>query len=151
MKNEAEFKKVFCDSVAKHGGYTFKIAGTMVNGLPDLYCAMPGYIPILLELKWMKLPDGAFSRKIPYRPMQQEIMKNCNKVYAKGNCGPVAMGLIGVSMNEGKFCMLVDPKIPSISNKDITNNLTLIENNDYISIQRLFNGNVPPYIDYIER
>ena len=143
MKNESDFKKVFCDSAHKHGGYTFKIAASIMNGLPDLYCAIPGYIPVLLELKWMKIPPGAFSKKIPYRPMQQEILSSCNRVYKKGNCGPVAFGLIGLSMEDGNFCMLIDPKFPSISSKDTDNKLTFIENNNHISIQNLFSGVVP--------
>lgn len=148
MKNESDFKKIFCDSVTKQGGYTFKIASSIMNGLPDLYCAMPGYVPLLLELKYMKLPEGPFSRKIPYRPMQQEILNSCNKVYKKGNCGPVALTLIGLSMVDGDYCMLIDPKIPSISNKDVKNNLTIVRGE--IDIGRLFSGKVPAYIEYVE-
>lgn len=149
INSESAFKNVFCASVKKQGGYTFKIAASLMNGLPDLYCAMPGYIPLLLELKWMKIANGVFNRKIPYRPMQQEILNNCNKVYAKGKCDPVAFTLIGLDMKDGQFCLLYDPKYPAISNKELKNNCILIRNEE-ISITHLFSGHVPPYMEYIE-
>lgn len=142
MNNEADFKKVFCDSVAKQGGYTFKIAMSSVSGLPDIYCAMPGFVPVLLEAKWMKnLPLGKFKRKIPYRPLQREILSNCNRVYAD-RFDYVAWGLIGMEIDEQKYCTLLKPGVEIITEKELINSLTIIKGED-IQIYPLFDLRVP--------
>lgn len=82
MKDETDFKQAFCDAVTRLGGFTFKIAMPVMPGLPDLYCVVPGYIPVLLEAKYIRdVPEiGKFKRKIPYRPLQQHYLKEAHKV-----------------------------------------------------------------------
>lgn len=119
MQNETDFKNAFCDSVSKQGGYTFKIAMSTMRGLPDIYCAMPGYIPLLLEGKYIKdLPEGKFSRKIKYRPLQREILISCNKVYSGmygGTKVKVAYCLMGIDLGNKKYCTLLDPEVQVIT------------------------------------
>jgi hypothetical protein len=118
MKNETDFKKAFCDSVHKQGGFTFKIAASIMSGLPDIYCAMPGFVPVLLEAKWIKDVTGKFIRKIPYRPYQQEILKNCSRPYKKLDA-MVAFGLIGVHNEHGMYCRLLPPTMEVITSEHI--------------------------------
>jgi hypothetical protein len=135
MKNEADFKKAFCESVAEQGGYTFKIAMSMMNGLPDIYCAMPCYVPVLLEAKWIRDCGPTFKKKIPYRPMQREILSSANKVYPRPTAG---FGLIGIEYFDGnKYCLLMEPLVEIVTHKDILNDSVKIVNNQ-IDVGHLF-------------
>lgn len=145
MKNEADFKNVFCKSVEKQGGYTFKIAMSTVSGLPDLYCAMPGYAPVLLEAKWIKDCGPTFKRKIPYRPLQRDILNSANKASINSHKEKlIAYGLVGVEYYDGnKFCVLMPPQVQIISEEDIFRIGSRSIVNGEIDIERLFNLMVP--------
>lgn len=73
--NEASFKSLIKKSVKAQGGFALSLAAPMVNGLPDLYVAMPGFIPILLEAKWMQFGP---TRKINITPLQRKTLEHCN-------------------------------------------------------------------------
>lgn len=91
MKNEAEFKSLFKKSVKIYKGHTITLAAPMFSGIPDLWVCIPGYLPVLMEAKWLgEIKRTKFSRKIPFTPMQIEWIKNCDNV-----CSYSAMGLIG--------------------------------------------------------
>lgn len=141
MNNEADFKKAFCNCAAKQGGYTFKIAMSTMSGLPDLYCIVPGYIPVLLEAKWMReVPEnGKFKRKIPYRPLQQDYLTNCNRVI-RGS----AWGLIGLDCGENKYVCLMDPQVPIITHDKLINPIDSMPIvGDMVDVIGLFEGVVP--------
>lgn len=135
MNNESDFKKVFCSSVGKFGGYSFKIAMSTMSGLPDIYCAMPGYVPVLLEAKYDKsITEGKFKRKIKYRPFQREILNNCNKVYKYYTNYKVSFCLMGLDINDKKYCTLIDPEL-----KEITHDL-IVNENELVPIQKHKDG-----------
>lgn len=141
MNNETDFKKVFCDSVAEQKGYTFKIAMPTISGLPDIYCVYPGFIPTLLEAKYIKdIPEtGKFKRKIPYRPFQQEILKNSNRVvWGSAWC------LLGLDCGDKKFCTLIDPDIEIVTHNLMIDpdGLVPIYKNK-IDVRLLFDSAVP--------
>ena len=144
MKNETDFKKAFCTSAHMQGGYTFKIAASMMSGLPDLYCAMPGFVPVMLEAKWIKDVDGKFVRKIPYRPYQREVLNQCNRPYRPFDT-MVAFGLIGVHTKTGMYCRLLPPTMEVITSEHIEygqDGLEVIIDNK-INIPSLFDKIVP--------
>lgn len=74
--NEAKFKTLIKQSVKAQGGFALSLSAPMVSGLPDLYVAMPGFIPVLLEAKWLQFGP---TRKIPITPMQRKTLEWCNK------------------------------------------------------------------------
>lgn len=141
MSNESEFKKIFRDSLERQGGFSFPIAMSSMSGLPDLYCVAPNHIPVLLEGKWFKdIPEnGKFKRKIPYRPLQREYLKNANRV-VKGS----GWGLMGFDCGEKKYCALVVPELEIVTQDiliDPFRRVEIIKNN--IDIGILFYRLVP--------
>lgn len=111
MKNEADFKKVFKTSVKARKGFAISLAAPMLAGIPDLYCILPGYIPILLEAKWLgEINSVVFNRKIPYSPLQVHWMEECNKVNPFS-----AFGLIGFKRNGTVYAVLVPFHVKKIA------------------------------------
>lgn len=111
MKNEADFKRIFKFSVRKHKGYCLSLAAPMISGLPDLYCIMPSFVPVLLEAKYMGEVGDRFRRKIEYRPLQRFWLEGCNSIYQYA-----AWGLIGFHHKDMYYCCLVHPKYTHIDN-----------------------------------
>lgn len=109
MKNEADFKRIFKMSVRKHKGYCLSLAAPMISGLPDLYCIMPGYIPVLLEAKYLGEVGDIFKRKIQYRPLQKFWLDGCNKIYQYA-----AWGLVGFFHKNMYYCCLIHPEYTHI-------------------------------------
>lgn len=111
MKNEAQFKTAFKKSVKAAHGFSLSLAAPMISGLPDLYVIIPGYMPVLLEAKWLgEIRAHNFNRKIPYRPLQ--------KIWMKGACDVqehAAMGLIGFERDNLKYCVLCENGMESIN------------------------------------
>ena len=149
MKNETDFKKVFCTSVFAQKGYVLKLAMSSMSGLPDMYCVMPGFVPVLLEAKFMKIANGTFHRKIPYSKMQQYVMEMCNKPY--GGNHTVAFGLVGVQTTDVVYCLLMPPGVQVVTNKDIDfqpiikgntiDVLSLFEAKGVANMQQLYRSN----------
>ena len=89
MQNEAEFKRIFCNSIKKDKGFTMKLAAPMFGGIPDLYVIYPNYMPILLEAKWLGDVTTLFSRKIPFSALQLHWLEETNKVQEFSSFGLV--------------------------------------------------------------
>ncbi len=91
MKNEAAFKTAFRKSVRRHKGFSLPLAAPMFAGIPDMYIIMPGYMPLLVEAKWLgEISRDKFSRKVPFSPLQMLWIKECHEVNPYS-----ALGLIG--------------------------------------------------------
>ena len=96
MKTEAEFKTLFKKSVRAAKGTSISLAAPMLVGIPDLWVAIPGYLPILLEAKFLgEFKREKFSRKVPFTPMQVNWIRECDDV-----CPYSAMGLVGFYYKE---------------------------------------------------
>lgn len=116
MKTEAEFKKLFCDSVKKQGGYTLRLAAPLMSGLPDIYCNMPGYCPLLLEAKFIKGLSGEFKRKIGYSKLQLNILRSC------WDANPyTAFCLMGVEHENILYWSLLEPSLEAITKENLSN------------------------------
>lgn len=75
----------------------------MIVGVPDLFVVMPGYMPVLLEAKWLgEIKREKFSKKIPFTEMQMLWIKECHDVNPY-----TAMGLIGFIYNTQIMACLV--------------------------------------------
>lgn len=91
MKCEKDFKTKFKQSVKHYGGYSISLAAPMLAGIPDLWTAVPGYLPVLLEAKWLgEIKRDKFSRKVPFTDMQKNYIKHCNEAAPYS-----ALGLVG--------------------------------------------------------
>lgn len=101
MRNESDFKKVFKKSVRAQGGYSISLAAPMLIGTPDLYVLAKGFIPVLLEAKWLGELRPGFKRKIPYTALQKDFVDGCNDVH---EC--TAFGLIGFKLSGEIWCTL---------------------------------------------
>lgn len=111
MKNEAEFKLQFKKSVSKHGGYCMTLAAPMISGIPDLYVIMPGYLPIVLEAKWMgKIIKSTFNRKPQFTPMQEEWLNELHKRVSYS-----ALGLMGFIYNDKVHAAFIVPTTQQFS------------------------------------
>lgn len=116
MKTEKEYEELFISCVKRQGGHAFKIKMSTISGLPDLYCVMPGYSPVLLEAKLIKDVNLKFKRTIRYSKLQVELLKNCNKV----NSVMTAFGLVFVKDHDGTdVVILMDPEVPTITHNDL--------------------------------
>lgn len=92
MKNEADFKSAFKKSVKAQKGFCLSLAAPMIAGIPDLYVVINGFIPVLLEAKWLgEIKKTPFSRKVNYTEMQKHWITECNRVQPY-----TALGLVGV-------------------------------------------------------
>lgn len=114
MKNEAEFKKAFKQRVKAEGGFSLSLAGPMIVGLPDLYVILPGFMPVLLEAKWLGEVKEIFKRKIKYTAMQMHFMDEINGVKPLA-----AMGLVGYKIGRHVFATLV-PRIYGAKEEFVT-------------------------------
>ncbi len=103
MKSEADFKKHFKASVRAQGGFSISLAAPMMPGLPDIYCVMPGFAPVLLEAKWLKEVPDKFKRTLRFTEMQKMYLRSCNKVL-KGS----AHGLVGLKWKGKIWALIVD-------------------------------------------
>lgn len=103
MKNENEFKTAFKKSVKAQGGFSISLAAPMLVGIPDLYVIMPGYMPILLEAKWIGEVNYKFKRKIQYTEMQKHWINECCEVKRYS-----AMGLVGLKLNKFYYAFLLE-------------------------------------------
>ena len=83
MKNEAEFKKAFKNSVKAQSGYSISLAAPMLPGIPDLYVIMPNYMPVLIEAKWLGNIGDRFRRKLALTEMQKMYLDECCKIHSK--------------------------------------------------------------------
>lgn len=110
MRNEADFKTKFCKSVKEDKGFTIKLAAPMMGGIPDIYCIYPGYMPVLLEAKWLGDLTKYFNRKIPYSKLQIHWMQETNKVQKHSS-----FGLIGFKHQDNIYCVLMDHYVENIN------------------------------------
>lgn len=114
LKSEKDAVELFLWSVALQKGHAFKISMAAVGGIPDIYCVMPGYAPVLLEAKLIKNVKANFKRTIHYSRLQTELLTKCNQV----NIQPVAFGLIFVN---GYHCAakLMHPDVPQMTDREL--------------------------------
>lgn len=143
MKTEKDYEEMFITCVKQQGGHAFKIKMSSINGLPDMYCVMPGFVPVLLEAKLIKDVGAKFKRTIHYSKLQTELLKNCNKV---NPLHTVAYGLVFVKgYMEQDYCTLMEPEIPTLTNYDITSlRHGLVGIHSYgLNVKDLFHATVP--------
>lgn len=101
--NEAKFKSAFRKSVTQHKGFSIALSAPMISGLPDMYCCLPEFLPILLEAKWLgEITRDKFSRKVPFTEMQQHWIQCCDNVSPYS-----AMGLVGFKYRNLYYAVLV--------------------------------------------
>lgn len=119
MKNEAAFKKAFKLSVRRYKGFSLSLAAPMISGIPDLFVVMPGFMPVLLEAKWLgEIKREKFSRKMEYTSLQMLWIKECHEVNPY-----TAMGLAGfIYNNQIHACFVVHgtPQFYQLSNCFLT-------------------------------
>ena len=109
MQNEADFKKIFCKSIKNDKGFTMKLAAPMFGGIPDLYCIYPGYMPVLLEAKWLGELTALFDRKIPLSALQLHWLEETNKVQSSSS-----FGLVGFVHGPLIYAVLTDHNVTQI-------------------------------------
>lgn len=113
---EREFKQLIKQSVKWQKGVYIPLAAPMVSGLPDAYINMPGYIPILLEAKFIgEIKREKFSRTPQFSPMQINFLQSCHEVSPYS-----AMGALGFIYNDQIHCSLVAYGTPLFYNFDST-------------------------------
>lgn len=143
LKVEKDFEELFISCAKRQKGYAFKIKMSSINGLPDLCCVMPGFVPVLLEAKLIKDVGSTFKRTINYSKLQTELLSKCNKV---NPVHTVAWGLVFVKYCDGyDYCALMEPEIPTMTHNDIlsrTIGVVAIEGGG-LNILKLFDGMVP--------
>jgi len=99
MKNEAAFKSAFKKSVKAQKGFCLSLAAPMIAGIPDLYVVINGFIPVLLEAKWLgEVNQAKFTRKVAYSEIQKHWITECNKVQPY-----TALGLVGLKYGRSLY------------------------------------------------
>lgn len=145
MQSEADFKKTFKKSVRVQKGFSLSLAAPMIIGVPDLYVIMPGYMPVLLEAKWLGTVGTKFKRKINYTAMQLHWLKECNRV-----CGYSALGLVGYKRDGEYWAALVGPDNPGYLQNDNFIDAVYIQYEKGFDILKLFNDSKVPRINVNE-
>ena len=112
MKCEAEAKSTLKRSVRAYGGCSFSLNSSFHTGLPDLYIAFPGRIPILVEAKFFKDLTPNFAKKIPYSKIQKWTLDELN-VVQKGS----AWGCMFIKSGRDYFMFFVPSDISFIDYK----------------------------------
>lgn len=97
MKTEADFKLLFKKSVRHYKGASISLAAPLMPGIPDLYVIIPGYMPVLLEAKWLGSVGERFHRKMNYTAQQIEYIRACCEVHPYA-----AFGLAGMHRGNGR-------------------------------------------------
>lgn len=126
MKNEADFKTMFRKSVRSCGGFSISLTATMMGGIPDLFCIMPGFMPIMIEAKWLGSLGPKFRRKIQYTAQQRDFLDNCNLIKVNS-----AVGLIGFKQ-DGKTFAVLKPRILKEENETLES--TTVWNTPYVQV-----------------
>ena len=103
--SESDFKRHFKLSVRAQGGAVFSLSPEHQAGLPDMYVLMPGFMPILVEAKFLKVPVGkTFNKRILYSAYQGRLLTSCWDMQP----GSV-WGLIGFKTKEDLFYSCLIP------------------------------------------
>lgn len=111
MNNEADFKRIFKQSIKNSKGFAMSLAAPMISGIPDLYVILPDYVPIMLEAKWLgEINNPVFSRKIPFSPLQTHWMGEIHAVNAY-----TAFGLIGFKFQDEIYAVLTPPHVKQLT------------------------------------
>ena len=142
MKNEAEFKTAFKKSVKAQGGFAISLAAPMLAGIPDLYVIMPGFMPVLLEAKWMK-ELSLKPKKIPYSKLQGYYLNEIHNIQSKA-----AMGLIGYKYSGFTLCALLPP---NVFNVNVYTTLSVILENKLFNVKQLFINSAIPRLNFVEK
>jgi hypothetical protein len=120
MKTEADFKTAFSKSVKRHKGVCIKLAAPLLVGIPDLYVIIPGYMPVLLEAKWLgQIRINRFSRKMNYTETQIRWIRECCEVQEFA-----ALGLAGYQQENNITAVMLKygtPEFYQVSNGSIYN------------------------------
>jgi len=107
VKDEAAFKLTLKKSIKAHGGFCISLAAPMINGIPDQYWIFPGYAPLLIEAKWLKDTGLGFSRKVQYRPLQEDFIKKCHNILNYS-----AQTIIGLKYSDEYYAVLLEYNNP---------------------------------------
>lgn len=101
MRNESDFKTIFKKSIKAEKGFSISLAAPTIAGLPDLFVIYPGFLPCMLEAKFLKEATAKFDRKINYSALQVNWLEECNKAM-----NFTAFGLIGFKWQSEYFAVL---------------------------------------------
>lgn len=144
MKNEAQFKLAFKNSVRKQKGYSMSLAVPVFPGIPDLYTIMPNYMPVLIEAKWMVVETEKFNRKIEYTPKQLYYAEKLNSVqeYAM-------MGLIGLKYKGDIYAVLttINPTENRLSDQLLSTANKVTRQDKLFDVLSLFRNSPIPLIE----
>lgn len=110
LKNEADFKRIYKQSIKQLRGFSMSLAAPMISGIPDLFICVPSFAPFMLEAKWFGKVTPAFSRKIPYSPLQNNWLKEIHSINPY-----TAFGLVGFEWNGEVYAVLVPAGIETLS------------------------------------
>jgi len=136
MKDEAAFKRHFKKSVTAQGGFSISLSAPMLAGIPDLYCVLPGFAPVLLEAKWMKEINNKTDRQIPITKIQKHYLENCNKIYPG-----IAWCLVGYQCNTSYYAGLFDTEDRITTGTKTT--VRISKHSELWDVKRLFELYVP--------
>lgn len=139
MKDEAQFKSAFRKSLRAAHGFSLALAAPMLAGIPDIYSIVPGYMPVLLEAKWLKDVNAHnFNRKINYSAMQKLWIKSACEVQEYA-----AMGLIGFKFKDKTYAVLVYDGIDNINYAFETTHPTVVYEKGFDVVNLFKQSKVP--------
>lgn len=140
--DESSFKTLFKKSVKAQGGFSISLAAPMLAGCPDLYVAMPGFVPVLLEAKWLKECPDKFKRTPKFTELQKHYINNCNRVHPG-----FAHGLVGLKYQNKIHALICDPNIIITQDHLFGSGSTQIsKQTEFFDVKALFELYVPKMI-----
>lgn len=68
-------------AVRRQGGYSFKLSNQFTIGIPDLFIALPPFVPCVAEVKDLKEVYERFDLQLQVTPKQDHELKSINGAY----------------------------------------------------------------------
>jgi hypothetical protein len=132
---EGDFKRIFKKSVFQQGGFAMSLNAGTYASTPDLYVALPGFAPFLLEAKFLKDVGASFRRKIDYSALQRDTLQRVHDINAL-----TGLGLVGFKYGRSLVACLcpirhthVDETFPITFSYDI-----LTKDNPHFDVKKMF-------------
>ncbi len=70
----------------RSGGFAKKLSHQFSSGIPDLFIALPLFMPCIIEVKDLGEVVDNFDRQFGVTPLQHEFLKKLSECYGSRNC-----------------------------------------------------------------
>lgn len=88
--NEVKVQRHILELNKANGGFGWKLSNAFISGVPDLLLFVPGFCPVVAEVKYIGAKERDFDVQVGLTPLQNERLIRVERI------GPFAIVLIAV-------------------------------------------------------